>query len=148
MANLKLSTWVKAPIARVFDAFSDFEGATKTVSAIQNVEMLTEGPVNVGTRFRETRVMFGREATEEMEVTAFKPNQTYTLSADTCGSHFESTFHFSPENKGTRVDMELNTRAVSLFAKLMWPLGFLMMPTMKKMMLADIEEVKQHCEMG
>ncbi len=146
MSTLNLSTTVAAPLSQVFQAFADFEKADAIIDSIVRIEMLTDGPVGVGTRFSETRVMFGKEATEEMEVTAFAPDRLITVSADSCGSRFDSTFRFMPEGSGTRVDMEMVIRPVTLMAKLMWPIGWLMKGTMKKMMQSDMDQVKAACE--
>lgn len=146
MSNLHLTTTVTAPVKQVFDAYSDFANAAEVVEGIVRIEMLTEGPVGVGTRFRETRVMFGRESTEEMEITEFKPGELVTVSAESCGAAFNSRFRFTPQGQTTRVDMDMETRPLTLFAKLMWPLGWLMMGSMKKMMQADMEQVKAACE--
>ena len=148
MANLKLSQQVNAPIDRVFQVFSDFPTAADRIEGIKSIEMLTDGPVGLGTRFKETRTMFGRDATEEMEITAFEPNRLYTVSADSCGAKFDTTFRFSESMGKTQVDMEMKTQAVTLFAKLMAPLGALMMGTMKKCIMADVNSLKEHCETG
>ncbi len=146
MSKIQTSTHVAAPVDRVFEAWCDFEKAAERVQGIARIEMLTEGPVRVGTRFRETRVMFGREATEEMEVTALVPNERMTVSAFSCGAEFDSHFHFHPDGSGTRVDLELQTRPVTLWAKITSPLGRLMMGSMKKMIQADMDQLKAVCE--
>ncbi|MGI9515677.1 MAG: SRPBCC family protein [Pirellulaceae bacterium] len=146
MSTMNLSTTVAAPLSQVFEAFADFSKADQTVESIVRIEMLTDGPVDVGTRFRETRIMFGREATEEMEVTAFERDRLVTVSANSCGSTFDSTFRFTPEGNNTRVDMEMITAPVTLMAKLMWPIGWMMKGTMKKMMQGDMDQVKAACE--
>jgi carbon monoxide dehydrogenase subunit G len=144
--QMKLGRTVNAPIAEVFDVFADFNNVAERVDGIQRVELLTDGPIQAGTRFRETRIMFGRESTEEMEITEFKPNDKYVVEADSCGSHFQSTFRFLPAGNRTKVEVELNTRAESMFAKLIYPLGKLMAGTMKKCLLSDIDQLKEHCE--
>ena len=146
--HLTICERIDAPVERVFEVFADFPNAARHVDGIEKIEMLTSGPVGVGTRFRETRIMFGRPSTEEMKVTEFSPSQRYTVTADSCGAHFESTFRFTSQGDATQVDMELNTRANSLFAKLMSPLGLFMMGSMKRMMEADIQQLKSHCEAG
>ncbi len=147
MATFKITKKVDAPIEKVFEKFSDFARAAHHVEGIVKVEMLTEPPVNVGTRFKETRVMFGREATEEMRVTEFEPNRKYTVTADSCGAKFESTFRFTPVGSGTQVEMEMLLTPVSLFAKLMAPLGNRMMGrVMKKAMECDMDQIKSACE--
>lgn len=137
---------VDAPVETVFDVFADFRKAADRVDGIERIELLTDGPVGLGTRFRETRIMFGRESTEEMEITQFEQNEKYAVEADSCGAHFQTVFRFQPNGRRTAVEMEMRTRVTSLFAKLMWPLEFLMAGSMKKMILSDIHQLKQHCE--
>ncbi len=143
---MKLGQTVNAPIDKVFHVFADIGNVAERVDGIQHVEILTDGPVGKGTRFKETRVMFGCKSTEEMEITEYITNDLYVIEADTCGSHFKSTFRFRPKGKHTAVDVEFETRAVSLFARLMQPLGRIMAGSMKKCLLSDIEQLKEHCE--
>ena len=142
--GLQVSRLIPAPPEVVFEACSDFAGAAERISAIEKVEMLTDGPVGVGTRFRETRTMFGKAATEEMEVTRFEPNRSYTLEADSCGSHFVSRLDFVAEPGGCRVTMDVEARAVTLMAKLMSPLCWFMGGMMKKCLEQDLADMERH----
>lgn len=90
--------------------------------------------------------MFGFKSTEEMEITEFEANDLYVVEANTCGSHFKSTFRFKPSGQSTAVEVELGTYAVSLFARLLQPLGRLMAGSMKKCLQSDIEQLKEYCE--
>jgi hypothetical protein len=143
---------INASPTRSFEVFGDLRNTPKFISAIKSVEFLTEGPVGKGTRFKETRVMFGRDATETMEVTAWNPDGPtpfYTLSCDSCGAHMDTTFRFHPERNGsaTRVEMDMLLKPVSLFAKIMTPLSKLMMgPMMKKCVLADFADARRVAE--
>ncbi len=60
---------------------TDLAGAPRVVRGIDAVEVLTPGEFGVGTRWRETRTMLGRSATEEMTVTAMEPQRSYTTEA-------------------------------------------------------------------
>jgi uncharacterized membrane protein len=144
--KLTLKRTVDAPVTSVFQVYADFGNVAARVDGIQKIEMLTDDPVGIGSRFRETRMMFGRESTEEMEITEFEPNKKYTVEAFSCGAHFQTIFRFRPDGNATHVDVELNTRNVSLFSKLMSPLGFLMAGPMKKMIMSDIDQLKSYCE--
>lgn len=148
MAYLQLNTTVAAPRREVFKAFSDFPNAASHVEGIDQIEMLTEGPVGVGTRFKETRTMFGRQATETMEVTDFVPDEKYTLSATSCGCQFDSHFRFSDAgNDRTDVQCEMESRPLSFGARLMAPLmGLMMKKTMQKCMQEDIDQIRERCE--
>jgi carbon monoxide dehydrogenase subunit G len=147
MLNCEIS--IAAPADRVFKLLSDFAHAPDHVSGINKVEMLTPGPVRVGTKFKETRMMFGKEATETMEVTTFDPPRSYTIQALSCGVEFRSTFRCTPEGTGTKVRLEVETTPKSLFAKILSPIMKLMMGgMMKKCVMKDLADVKIFAEKG
>ncbi len=146
MSEVIYSQRFNAPIDVVFEAFSDFSTAAERIDGIVAVEMLTDGPTRLGTRFKETRVMFGREAIEEMEVTEFEKNRRLTVSADSCGSHFATIFQFQAVGDQTDVNVEMHMKPVTWFAWLMSPIGFLMKGTMTKMIVADFDQTKAWCE--
>lgn len=147
MARLLMTTRIDEPPDVVFGAFSDFANAPKRISGIKKLELLTDGPIGVGTRFRETRVMFNKEATEVMEITAFEPGKSYTVGCRSCGCEYQWTFRFKPNGRGTTVEFEMNARAISLFAKIVSPLTSLMMgPMMKKCMEKDMNDLKAAIE--
>ena len=55
MATVKVSDHFTAPIEKVFRYFSDVEHAPAHVSGIKRIDMLTTGPIGLGSRWRETR---------------------------------------------------------------------------------------------
>ena len=110
--------------------------------------MLTVGPVGVGTRWRESRVLFKKEVTEEIEITAYTPGRSYTAECNSCGCHFSTQFRFAPEGDGTRVEAEMKTKARTFMAKLFSSLSCLMMGSMKKCFAKDFDDLKQAIETG
>lgn len=90
MGQIAFSRKVNAPIDAVFERLTNIPDVPKHIPGIKRVEMLTSGPVGKGTKFRETRVMFGKEATETMEVMDFQPPKSVTIGATSCGSEFRS----------------------------------------------------------
>ena len=119
------------PVEDVFAASSDFANAADNVEAITKTEILTDGPVGVGTRFTETRVIFKREATETMEVSVFDPPNRYVLLADSCGTKYETTLDFEPRDGGTQLTMTFDARPYTIMGKIM---GFIFRPMMKSML--------------
>lgn len=148
MTQMQMTTHVKADPAKTFDAFADFPRAAEMIRGIKRVEILTNGPVGKGTRFKETRVMFGKEATETMEVSAYERGKLYTLSCTSCGVAWSSTFRFTPDAGGTRVDLEMVCKPLTFLAKLMSPLGKLMAGSMKKCIEGDINDIRSFVETG
>jgi hypothetical protein len=148
MAQFSLNEHINAPRDKVFAHASNFAGAPQFIKGIKKVEMLTNGPVGVGTRFKETRIMFNREATEVMEVVAFDPPKSYTLGGDSCGCRFSSTFTFTPNGTGTDVVMTFAFQPLTFMAKV---IGFLTRPMLKmcvKAMAKDLTDMKTAIESG
>jgi uncharacterized protein YndB with AHSA1/START domain len=146
MPAITCTTTINAPPDRVFAVFADLRNADKNVKGIKKIEVLTDGPIGKGTRFRETRAMFGREQTETMEVTDFQPPRSYTVEANSCGCLCRSQFEFRPEGAGTAVQMNFQTTPLTFFAKLMSPLMGLMAKTCKKMIDRDFADLKALAE--
>lgn len=146
MRPFTISTEIVAPREIVFAVISDLAHAAENISAIKKLEMLDDKPVGVGTKFRETRVMMGREATEVLQITAFYPPNGYTVEADSCGAHYQATYRLTPTENGTKLDVEFDCRATSLFAKLLTPLSMLMLGPMKKCIAADLADIKRVAE--
>lgn len=147
MARFITTRRIDAPQAAVFEVFSDLDQAAERLSGVVRLERLTDGPVGEGTRFRETRMMFKREATEEMEITAFDPPRRYTVGCTSCGCVYSTTFRFVPDGNGTNVEVEMETRPVKLMAKLTAPLmGRFLAKTVQKCFDQDLEELKRVVE--
>ncbi len=66
MSTITTSVLVLAPVDRTFEAFCELDKAVERIPGITALEVLTDGPFGEGTRWRETRLMFKKEATEEM----------------------------------------------------------------------------------
>ena len=58
MAQFTLKKHIEAPPERVFEVVTDLRGAPERIRGITKMEVLTEGPIGGGTRYRETRIMF------------------------------------------------------------------------------------------
>ena len=146
MVSLQCTRTIAAPVGRVFETFTDLRNAPKRVPAILRLEVLTEGPIGKGTRFRETRKMFGKEATEEMEITEFDRDRSYSVAASSCGALYATRFDFRPEGQGTRVDFVFSATPTTFFAKLFSPLMKIMVGPMKKLVEDDLTSLAQWIE--
>ncbi len=147
MGTITVSTHVPAPLERAFEVFTQIDQAAERIPDITSLEVLSEGPFGEGTRWRETRVMFGKEATEEMWVTGFDPPKSYAVRAESHGMRYSTLFSFEPDADGTNVSWAFTGKPISLGAKIMSPLlGLLMNGTMKKCMRRDLEALRDVCE--
>ena len=144
--KLEVTQQINAPVERVYEVFTDLPSAADRITGIESVELLTDQPFGVGTRWKETRKIMGKEATETMWITAVEVNRSYTAEAESCGTHYTSVFTFEPSDGGTRVTMRFSGRPVTLVARLLTPLGLLMTGTIRKMMAGDLADLAAVCE--
>ena len=147
MTEIRCATTVQASQAATFDTFCDFARAAEMIPAIQRIEMLTPGPVGVGTRFRETRRMYGKEATEQMTVTVFDRPRHLELAADSHGTDYRARYAFKPEGSSTRVEMVFAATPRTMMARIMnVVMGPMIRSSMQKMMQADMDGAKAYIE--
>lgn len=137
---------VAAPVERVFAIATDLRHAVGRIRAITKLDVLTEGPVGKGTRFRETRTMFGRPATEEMEITSFDPPHGYVVGCESHGTRYRTEFRFTPQGSSTEIAMTFSAEPLTTAAKVM---STMMKPFEKKLIgecNKDLDDLAAHAE--
>ena len=145
--EVKVSKVIEGSQDRVFQVFTELEQAPQRIAGITNLEVLSEGPVGKGTRWRETRVMFGKEAVEEMEISDFQPSTGYAVEAESCGCLYQTSFDFEPEGSQTKVTMSFKSTPLTFFGRIMgFLMGGMMRKTMVKCMDADMSDLKAFIE--
>lgn len=147
MTQVTVQTTIRAPRNSVFSVFANIVGAVESVPSIKRCEMLTEGAVGVGTRWKETREIFGQQHTEEMEIVDFVPQSRYAVATHSHGTHYETQFIFQQEEEGTQVTMIFSTFPQTLLAKAMgFFMGFMMTGAVRRLLEEDLESLKKACE--
>ncbi|HEX7259689.1 MAG TPA: SRPBCC family protein [Candidatus Saccharimonadia bacterium] len=141
------SIHIDAPIEKVFGVFTDLESASARIKAITKLEII-DGPssMQVGTKWRETRTLFGKEATEVMWVTELVQNANYAVEAESHGTKYHSKYFFKQNGGATDVEMVFEAEPVSTSARLMSFMGFLFAGATKKALHKDLEDLKAVCE--
>jgi carbon monoxide dehydrogenase subunit G len=143
MATVAVSNEIAAPVDRVFQTFTDIEHGPAHVSGIKKLEMMTPGPVHVGTRWLETREVMGTLDTAEMEVTAFERNRMYTITHHKGGVRIDTTFWFEPSSDGTKVTVEFDLDSAGLPPGLLAPLGWAIAGKVEKVLNHDLADLRR-----
>lgn len=117
---MRVEQHVNAAPATVWAVVTDLPRFAQ-VADIVSLERLDDGEdFTVGTRWRETRTMFGREATEEMWVTSVTPGRSYVTEAESHGTHYRSTLTITPaESGGATLTMDFVGTGTSLVTKVL-----------------------------
>ena len=146
MATVKVSTEMRAPVERVFGLFTDIEHAAERVSGIKEIEVLTTGPFELNTRWRETREVLGRLDDAEMEVTSFELNRQYTVTHHKAGVRIDTVFTFEPVRAGTKVSIEFELHPEGLPPGLLLPLEWAIGGKVRHVLSDDLEDLKASIE--
>jgi hypothetical protein len=144
--QISVEAFVDAPPQAVFATAADIARWPQFISGVEAVEVLTRGEVGAGTRFRETRKMFGRQATEEMTVAGIAPPQRLLLTAFNHGTAYRIEHGFAPEGAGTRATLTFEGRPQTLLARAFAPLGLLFMGAVKRQLVADLADLAREAE--
>ena len=132
--KLSIEVPVNASKRDVWTAITDIEKAAGRISGIEQVEVL-ESPVDglVGLKWRETRTMFGKTATETMWITNAVEDEFYTTEAQSHGSIYRSKMSIREQDGVTVLGMEFGAEPQTFGAKLMWAMtGFMFKGATKK----------------
>lgn len=98
----------------VFEVLSNPTKATEFLDNITGSRKLTDGPIAVGTMFREIRLVDGKEASADLLVSAYEPNTHVGISTEAEGIKVEYHYHLSPEGGGTRLTWTCELQASGL----------------------------------
>lgn len=141
---------VEAPAATVWDVVTDLDASSDVMSGIDRIERLDDGDeFAVGARWRETRTMFGRQATEELEVTAFdRAGRSYTVEADSRGAHYRSTLAVDERDDGSsRVRMTFDAEPDGALSRVLAStIGRLFQGATRKALAQDLDDIAAAAE--
>lgn len=130
-----------APADIVYATNIDIARWPQFVRGIESVEILTGGPIRAGTKFRETRVMFGKHASEDMTISELSPPHRQVFTAENHGTRYTATTELISQGTGTLIRMTFEGVPVTLLARLMSVLAALMAGRVRKQLQADIDDV-------
>ncbi len=125
---------------------TDLRSAAERIRGIKKLEVLGDGPIGVGTRFRETRVMFKRECTEEMEIVSFDPPRSYAVGCESHGCRYRTEFRVTTSGSGSELEMTFGAEPQTFFAKMMGVLFRGMIKSCMKEMDKDLDDLRAVAE--
>lgn len=149
MPQIVVSREVEAPAGHVWAILTDLERSPQVISAIAEIERVDDGEgFGVGTRWRETRHMFGRGATEVMQVTAVEPGRAYTVEAEGGDGTYRSVMQVEPlGGHRSRLSMSFAHEAGSwLSSALAATVGRVFAGATRRALLRDLDDIATAAE--
>jgi carbon monoxide dehydrogenase subunit G len=120
MSELSVSRDVSVSPEELWGLITDLDRSPNVISAVTSVERLDDGAgFEVGTKWRETRLIFGRESTEVLEVTEMDQGRSYTVEADSGGAHYRSVITVEPAPAGSTITITFGAEAAGAVSKVL-----------------------------
>jgi carbon monoxide dehydrogenase subunit G len=144
-----LTQHIHASPEKVWSVISDIPGSAATLSGVDSVQMLSEGPYGEGTRWKETRTMMGRSETVEMWVAKADPPRSTTVKAVQGGADYTSRFSLAERNRGTDLTLTFGAEVLkpTVFSKVTMALfGKIGMSITRKALTKDLAEIAAKAE--
>lgn len=147
MTSISITRTINAPLARVWEIFTDIPGSVDRIRGITAVEVLTGPDFVPGFQWKETRKMMGRDASETMWVTALAEEQFYEVAAHSHGTEYLSRYQFTEVPEGTEVSYTFSAEPTSSAAKLMsLTTGWLAQKMVRQQLEQDFDDLARFCE--
>lgn len=110
MAGFKRSVVIARPVEEVFDFATNLDNAPLFLPGITKTEWLTDGGSKPGAKFRETRIMGGKERSAVIEIVEHQRPSVYAASSAMMGMSATYRFQFAGEGAATRVEMDADVQ--------------------------------------
>ena len=137
MINFEATVQINCPVERVFAFIVDDKNLRNWKTGLIENELLTEGPLQAGTRFREVRRMGPRDAEIRGEITDFVPDQRFATRTLT-QPQVTVSYTLETVNGGTRITYRF-TMVAKGFMRILEPF---FATSIKKDSAADLAKLK------
>ncbi len=144
-----LTQHVHASPEKVWAVISDIPASASTLSGVEAVQMLSDGPHGEGTRWKETRTMMGRSETVEMWVAQADPPRSTTVKALQGGADYTTHFSLAERDGGTDLTLTFSADLLkpTVFSKVTMALfGKIGMNMTRKALAKDLAEIAAKAE--
>ena len=148
MQSVEVTKEVNAPAERVWEIITDLDGAVEVISGIISIERLDGGSgFRVGTRWRETRKMMGKEASEDMEIVSIQPGRAYVAKAGNAKVEYRSKMFVESRGSGCVVGMSLEAHSKTVGTKILAAtIGRLFAGATRKIIVQDLNDIAAAAE--
>jgi uncharacterized membrane protein len=113
---------IDAPVETVFQIATDIENMKHIMEHVLSVELLTEGPLQKGTKMKEVRAIRGGKTEATVEVTDYITNETYSVKSENNGLFVHYHYDFHRKDQGTVVKLKVTIQTTGLINSLLKPM--------------------------
>ncbi|MFP6759329.1 MAG: SRPBCC family protein [Alphaproteobacteria bacterium] len=145
--TITVSEGIDAPRERIWNVITDIDSWADTIAGIVSIEVINRPEAGiVGLKWREKRVLFGKEAAETMWISAAEPNRWYETTAENHGAIYSTRLSMDDSNDKVILTMTFSAKPTTIASKLFSLIGFMFNGTMRKMLQKDLTDIRRVAE--
>lgn len=145
--TITVSEEIDASRDRIWNVITDIDSWADTITGIVSIEVIDRPEVGVvGLKWREKRVLFGKEALETMWISAAETNRWYETTAENHGAIYSTRMSLDDSNDKISLTMTFAAKPTTVAARLMSLMSFMFNGAMRKMMQKDLSDVRRIAE--
>ncbi len=111
MPEVQVQQPFSLPLDRVWDLLVAFERYPERIHSYVAIEFDSERREGIGTRWRQTRTVFGRSHSQDIEITGWEPPHRLVLAAREAGALYETRYELASVDEYTNVTMTFSVTA-------------------------------------
>ena len=135
--RIQVAIDIRAESQKIWNTISDVNSWQSMIRGIEKIEVLNQSKKGLmGLKWKETRILFGKSATEIMWVTAVEPGKGYTVNAESHGARYITEINIEEKTDCCRLIQEFQSIPQTLGAKI---LGLIFGAMMKKSVIKGLE---------
>lgn len=147
--TITVSEEIDAPREKIWNLITDIDTWADTIDGITSIDVIHKPESGVvGLKWKETRVLFGKEAVETMWITAAEPNRWYETRAENHGAIYSTRLSLEESNNKVVLTMTFSVKPTTIASKLMSVIGSLFNGTMRKLIQKDLTDIRHVAENG
>ena len=132
---------------RIWNLISYIDTWSETISGIETIEVIDRPEAGVvGLKWRETRIMFGKEAVETMWISAAEPNHWYETAAHSHGSIYSTRLSLEDSDDKIVLTMSFSAQPTTFVARLMTLFTIMFSGSMRKLLQKDLQDIRRAAE--
>lgn len=142
-----VSEEISAPRERIWNVITDIDTWADTIAGIVSIEVINRPATGIiGLKWKEKRVLFGKEAVETMWITAAESNSWYETRAENHGAIYSTRLSLDDSNDKVVLTMAFSAKPTTIASKLMSVIGIMFNGTMRKMLQKDLTDIRRVAE--
>ncbi len=143
MSRQAITKEIAAPVPAVFAVLSNAEQFAAALPHVVRTEFVSEQRSGLGTVFRETRSLRGREMTFELQVTEYETDRKVRMVTESHGTVWDTLFEVEPDGEHTRLIVSSDAISERLLPKIR---NWLFRGMMAKAVANDLDLLKAYVE--